>query len=196
MTVTLKKPSAKEKLLQAAQAELLANAGQMEMSRIAARADLSTGLAYHHFASKAGLVAAVVDAFYEPLRDISYGTAIPLDLDWAAREHARTEALVDYFYDHEMAPLIAGRLAREPEVLDIETAHMRALLDLGAKNIRQGQKLGIVDPRLDPEVTVSLLMGGVRLAVDQAVLADDRPPRAALKKHIWQFIRHALSLGG
>lgn len=196
MTALKQNPTTKHRLLQAAKAELLANGGQMEMSRVAVQADLSTGLAYHHFSSKAGLIAAVVDAFYAPLRNISYGAAIPLELNWEAREKARTEAMVDYFYDDEMAPLIAGRLAREPEVLDIEAAHMRALLDLGAKNIRQGQKLGVVDPRLDPEVTVSLLMGGVRLALDQAVLTDDRPPRAALKKHIWQFIRHALSLGG
>ena len=190
----LKKLGTAEKLLEAAEAELIASDGQMEMAAVARRAGVSVGLAYHHFGSKAGLVAAVVDAFYGPLREISLGTAIPAQLDWPARERARTEAMVDYFYSHRLAPLIAGRLAREPEVLDIERAHRQALLASGAKNIRQGQKQGVVDATLDPAVTVSLLMGGLRLALDEAVLADKRPPRARLKNQIWQFARHALRL--
>ena len=74
-----------EKLLQAAEDELIADNGQMEMSAVAQRAGLSVGLAYHHFGSKAGLVAAVVDRFYEPLREISLGRAIPPTLDWETR---------------------------------------------------------------------------------------------------------------
>ena len=190
----LDKVPSSEKLLQAAEDELIASNGQMEMSAVAQRAGLSVGLAYHHFGSKAGLIAAVVDRFYEPLRAISLGTAIPLELAWEAREQARTEAMVDYYFDHPLAPLIAGRLAREPEVLDIERTHLEALLALGAKNIRQGQKQGVVDATLQPAVTVSLLMGGLRLALDQAVLAETRPPRPETKQQIWQFIRHALRL--
>lgn len=182
------------KLIHAAEEELLRNDGTMEMSAVARHAGVSVGLAYHHFGSKTGLIAAVVDLFYEPLRDILLGTAIPLELEWAAREQSRTSAMVDHYYDSKLAPLIAGRLAREPEVLDIETAHMNALLQLGAKNIAQGQKQGLVDATLDPQVTVNLLMGGVHLALDQAVLAKKRPSRPQLKKQIWQFISHALRL--
>ena len=85
----LKKLGTAEKLLEAAEAELIASDGQMEMAAVARRAGVSVGLAYHHFGSKAGLVAAVVDAFYGPLREISLGTAIPPQLDWPARERAR-----------------------------------------------------------------------------------------------------------
>ena len=183
-----------QKLINAAEEELLRNDGTMEMSAVARRAGVSVGLAYHHFGSKTGLIAAVVDLFYEPLRDILLGTAIPLELEWAAREQNRTCAMVDHYYDNKLAPLIAGRLAREPEVLDIESAHMTALLQLGTKNIAQGQKQGMVDATLDPHVTVNLLMGGVHLALDQAVLAQKRPARSQLKKQIWQFISHALRL--
>ncbi len=183
-----------QRLLDAAEAELIANAGFLEMAAVAKRAKLSVGLAYHHFGSKTGLIAGVVDRFYGPVREIALGDAIPVELEWREREKMRTEASIAYFYDHPLAPLIAGRLAREPEVLDIEQAHMDALLELGARNIAQGQRQGVVAPELDPAVTVALLMGGQRLALDQAVLADPRPAREDLLDHIWSFTINALQL--
>ncbi len=190
----LKKVGTADYLLQAAEEELIAQNGQMEMAGVARRAGVSIGLAYYHFGSKAGLIASVVDTFYASLREISLGTAISPERDWYAREAARAAAMIDYFYDHKLAPLIAGRLARVPQVLDIEAAHMNALLALGVNNIRQGQKQGVVDATLDPAVTVSFLMGGLRLAIDQAILAEKRPPRDKLKRQIWQLICHALAL--
>lgn len=189
-----RKVSAGERLVRAAEAELIANHGHLEMSAVAKRASASVGLAYHHFGSKTGLVAAVVERFYEPIREIAFGDKIPLNLEWGEREKARAKALIDHFYDHPLAPLIAGRLAREPEVLDIERAHMDALLDAGARNISQGQKLGVVHPDLAPEATVAMLMGGLRLAIDRAILAEKRPAREALLAQIWQLCQGALHL--
>ena len=183
-----------QRLTDAAEAELIANSGFLEMAAVAKRAGVSVGLAYHHFGSKTGLIAAVVDRFYGPVRDIALGDAIPLDQEWRERERSRTAALTEYFYDHPLAPLIAGRLAREPEVLDIERAHMDALLDLGARNIAQGQRQGVVAPGLDPDVTVALLMGGQRTALDRAVLSENRPDRATLVDQIWAFTVNALQL--
>lgn len=184
-----------QRLLDAAEKELISNGGHLEMAPVAKRARASVGLAYHHFGSKTGLIAGVVDRFYEPLREIALGDAIPVDLEWPQREHARMKATTDYFYDHQLAPLIAGRLAREPEVLDIEKAHMDQLLALGARNIGQGQKSGFVSPDLDPKVTVAILMGGHRLALDQALLADPRPDRSQLVEQVWRFTAQALQLG-
>lgn len=183
-----------QRLLDAAETELIQNGGHLEMSRVAKRAKASVGLAYHHFGSKTGLIAGVVDRFYEPLREIALGDAIPVDLDWPEREFARMKAITDYFYDHPLAPLIAGRLAREPEVLDIEKAHMAQLLELGARNIAQGQKQGVVSADLDPEMTVALLMGGHRLALDQAILSAPRPDRNTLVAQVWRFTIYALRL--
>lgn len=183
-----------QRLLNAAEEELLTNKGHLEMGPVARRAKASVGLAYHHFGSKTGLIAAVVDRFYQPLREIALGDAIPVEQDWGSRELARMSATTDYFYEAPLAPLIAGRLARESEVLDIEKAHMDKLLELGARNIAQGQRLGIVAPHLDPEVTVALLMGGHRLALDKAVLSDPRPDKQGLIEQVWRFTSQALQL--
>ena len=183
-----------QRLLDAAEAELIANHGQLEMAAVAKRAKASVGLAYHHFGSKTGLVAAVIDRFYGPIREIALGDLIPKNMDWRDREKSRVAALIDYFYTHPLSPLIAGRLARQPEVSDIEQAHMEALLELGAKNIAQGQRQGVVDPGLDPETTVAMLMGGLRLAIDQAVISDQRPDEAGLLEQLWRFTIGALRL--
>ena len=51
------------RLIRAAQEELIQGRGLLEMQAVAKRAKVSVGLAYHHFGSKAGLIAAVVEAF-------------------------------------------------------------------------------------------------------------------------------------
>ncbi|MEL7487690.1 MAG: TetR/AcrR family transcriptional regulator [Pseudomonadota bacterium] len=139
---------------------------------------MSVGLAYYHFESKAGLLAAVVDRFYAPLREIPLGETIPVSAPWAARERARTHAFIDHFYGHPIAPLIAGRLGREPEVRDVENAHMSALLAAGERNPIDGQRRGVVSGDINPKIIIGLLMGGLRQAIDAAVLKDPRPPRA------------------
>jgi AcrR family transcriptional regulator len=57
----------RERLVRAAQEELIWSHGHLEMQAVAKRALVSVGLAYHHFGSKAGLIAAVVEAFYSRL---------------------------------------------------------------------------------------------------------------------------------
>ena len=182
------------RLINAAEAELIENNGHIEIQGVAKRAGLSVGIAYHHFGSKTGLIAAVVDKFYGPLRDIMLGAAIPKSLPWAEREKERIRAFVSYHYDHPFAPLVVGRLGREPEVLDIEGAHMSALLEEGARNIAAGQKLGVVSSALDPKITVALLMGGFRQALVVALFATPRPSREALLDQIWTFSQGALGL--
>ena len=59
-----------ERLIRSAQDELIQTHGLLEMQAVAKRAKVSVGLAYHHFGSKAGLIAAVVEAFYNRLEDV------------------------------------------------------------------------------------------------------------------------------
>ena len=182
------------RLLKAAEEELIENDGHLEMLAVAKRAGLSTGLAYRYFGSKAGLIAGVVDNFYRPIRAIALGESIPIEQEWASRERERVRALIDYYYDHPLAKLIAGRLSREPQVLDVENEHMKALLEAGARNIAQGQSYGTVDPKLNPEITVSMLMGGLNQAINSAITGNKRPSKKALLENIWRFTESALRL--
>src|SRR5271156_6664091 len=95
-----------ERLIRAAQEELIQGGGLLEMQAVAKRAQVSIGLAYHHFGSKAGLIAAVVEEFYSRLDEAAFsGARLPSE-SWASREKARIAAYVTFHYDHPFAPLV------------------------------------------------------------------------------------------
>ena len=183
-----------ERLIRAAEAELIANNGHLEMLAVAKRAGCAVGSAYHHFGSKAGLIAATVDSFYGPLEEIVMGGAIPRDLPWAERERRRIELIVDYYYGHKFAPLMVGRLGREPEVVDIENDRKQRQLAEGERNLRDAQRRGMISPDLDPKVAIGLLLGGIWQALLRALTSDVRPDEDQLVDQIWMFTKGALGV--
>ena len=183
-----------ERLVQAAQEELIASQGLLEMQAVAKRGKVSVGLAYHHFGSKAGLIAAVVEAFYNRLEEAAFDPAKLTAEDWAGREKERIAAYISFHYDHPFAPLVVGALSRAPEVLDVEQAFTRRQLTAGAYNVRAGQRDGVIPADLDPRLTIALLIGGIRQALRGALTANERPDRAALTEKIWIFVAGALRL--
>ena len=89
----------------------------VEAVTVAQRAGVSVGLLYRYFGSKAGLVAAVVDDFYDRLL-AEVAAADDRELDWATRERRRTENSVAFHYREPLAPIILTLLTREPEVAE------------------------------------------------------------------------------
>lgn len=184
----------RERLLLAAQEELIEGQGHIEMQAVARRAQVSVGLAYHHFGSKAGLIAAVVEDFYEHLDEAAFGGAKLSASNWADREKARIGAYVAFHYEHPFAPLVIGPLSRAPEVLDVETAFTSRQLAAGARMIEAAQRDGIVPGNLDPHLTIALMIGGIRQALIGALTADRRPDPARLTGDVWAFMAAALRL--
>jgi AcrR family transcriptional regulator len=183
-----------ERLLRAAQAELIQGGGLLEMQAVAKRAKVSVGLAYHHFGSKAGLIAAVVEAFYDRLEEAAFNPAKLVSSDWAGREKERLAAYIAFHYDHPFAPLVVGPLSRAAEVLDVEQAFTRRQLVAGAHNLRTGQRQGVIPAGFDPHLTIALMIGGIRQALIGALVKGQRPDRGALTEKIWVFITGALRL--
>ena len=183
-----------ERLIRAAQDELIQSHGLLEMQAVATRAKVSVGLAYHHFGSKAGLIAAVVEGFYNRLEEAAFSPSRLTASDWAGREKERIAAYIAFHYDHPFAPLVVGPLSRAPEVLDVEQAFTRRQLTAGAYNLRAGQREGVIPPDLDPRLTIALLIGGIRQALIGALTGSHRPDRVALTDKIWVFVAAALRL--
>jgi AcrR family transcriptional regulator len=192
MTVT--KIGAPERLIRAAQEELVHNHGLLEMQAVAKRAKVSVGLAYHHFGSKAGLIAAVVEGFYNRLEDVAFSPSKLVSSDWAGREKERIAAYISFHYDHPFAPLVVGALSRAAEVLDVEQAFTRRQLAAGAYNMRAGQRAGVIPADLDPRLTIALMIGGIRQALIGALTSNHRPERDELTEKIWVFVAGALRL--
>lgn len=184
----------RQRLLSAAQDELIAGHGHLEMQAVARRAQVSVGLAYHHFGSKAGLIAAVVDDFYERLDEAAFGGAKFSARSWSDREKQRVGAYVAFHYDHPFAPLVIGPLSRASEVLDVETDFTSRQLAAGARMLQAAQRDRIVPGDIDPHLTIALMIGGIRQALIGALTGERRPDPAKLADEIWAFMAAALRL--
>lgn len=192
--MTDKRIGTPERLIRAAQEELVQGHGVLEMQAVAKRAKASVGLAYHHFGSKAGLIAAVVEAFYNRLEDAAFNPANLVSQDWAGREKERVAAYISFHYDHPFAPIVVGPLSRAAEVLDVELAFTKRQLTAGAYNLRAAQRDGVIPGDFDPWLTIALMIGGIRQALIGALVSGKRPDRGVLTEKIWIFITGALRL--
>lgn len=192
--MTATKIATPERLIRSAQDELIQGGGLLEMQAVAKRAKVSVGLAYHHFGSKAGLIAAVVEAFYDRLEATAFEPSKLTASDWAGREKERICAYIAFHYDHPFAPLVIGPLSRAPEVLDVEQAFTKRQLAAGAHNIRKGQRDGVIPMDLDPRLTIALMIGGIRQALIGALTKAERPDRGKLTEKIWVLVAGALRL--
>lgn len=181
-------------LISAAQAELIAGHGHLEMQGVARRAKVSVGLAYHHFGSKAGLIAAVVEDFYTQLDEAAFAGARLPEGSWAEREKRRIGIYLDFHYTHPFAPLVLGPLSRAPEVVDVETAFTRRQLAAGERMLEAARRDGILPEDTDPALAIALMIGGIRQALIGALGSDSRLDPETLTDAIWRFIAAALRL--
>lgn len=184
----------RDRLIRAAQEELIRSHGHLEMQAVSKRAQVSVGLAYHHFGSKAGLIAAVVEAFYSRLdEEVFKGAKSPRE-SWADREKRRIASYIAFHYDHPFAPLVIGALSRAPEVLDVETAFTNRQLAGGALMLETAQRNGVVSNHINPHLTIALMIGGIRQALTDALMRKQRPDPGKLTDEIWAFMAGALRL--
>lgn len=187
------RPSAADRLLAAATEAMADHEGGLEMADVARRAGVSTGLAYHHFGSKAGLVGAVIEAFYDRY-DAVANQLLPQELGWGARERLRTRAVIAFLYAEPVAEIVLARLSAAPEAAAVGAARLDALVRKGARNIASGQASGEIDPTLDPEMAAAFVLGGVRQIVIHALARDPRPAPETLAEDAWAFIARALGV--
>jgi len=164
------------------------------MQAVAKRARVSVGLAYHHFGSKAGLTAAVVEEFYNRLDDEVFDDACRPQESWAERERRRIASYIAFHYDHPFAPLVIGALSRAPEVLDVERAFTNKQLAGGARMLEAAQRDGFVRDHVDPDLTIALMIGGIRQALISALMSEQRPDPENLTDELWAFMAGALRL--
>jgi AcrR family transcriptional regulator len=193
MVVGVPAPEAtRQRVLAAAMRELIARDGQLEVHPVARRAKGSVGVIYHHFGSKQGLLAAVVDDFYDRFDAVVIEPNPAPGATWGEREHERTRLAVEFHYDEPLAAVILGRLAREPEVAAIEAERLARHIDAAARNIEIAQGRAEIPADLDAGLAGAMVLGGLRQAIGAALNRPQPPPRAELTEHIWRFIAAAV----
>lgn len=178
----------RRRILAATAAELVAGDGVMEIGDVARRAAVSVGLSYHYFGSKAGLVAALVEDFYDRYDARVMAVNPQPGADWGRREKLRLEAMVAFHCAEPLAPIVLARLNREPEVAAVEARRLQQHIELAAHNIGLAQQRGEIPRRLDPHLLGAMILGGLRQATGQALAQPERPDQARLVDQLWGFI--------
>lgn len=195
-SLTRRGAATRERLLAAAGEELIERGGVLEVASVAARAEVSVGLLYRYFGSKAGLVAAVVDGFYDRLHAEVADTDPAPSGDWAARERKRLELSVAYHYREPLAAVLLSRLSREPEVAGVEVRRIGRLVEDAARNVTSGQRRGEIPPELDARTVGAMLIGGFRVAMGEALTRRERPDADALVEELWRFVVNGVRYTG
>jgi AcrR family transcriptional regulator len=167
---------ARERIVAAAMRELIDGEGDFEIADVARRADVSVGLAYHYFGSKAGLIAVLITDFHDRHETV-VNHSVDKSLAWPAREKARLEASIDFLYADPATHLIMGKLRGSAEVIE-----------LAARNIANGQKQGYISRQIDPVFAGAAIVGGINQAVAHALSSRKRPNAGELTEKLWTFI--------
>ena len=186
-------PIGRQQLLDSARHELVDSNGVLELASVTRRAGLSTGAVYHHFGSKAGLLAAIWDAFYEGLSQAIADDRLP-DTDWASREQERTRHFVAYHFTQPLAPLLVNRVAPDPALTEIEAVYIRNLGDLAAANIRRGQRSGDIAAAVDADSAGHYTIGGLRQGIAKQLRLTPRPEIDQAAERLWRLIAVTLGL--
>lgn len=188
-TLTARGEATREKLLRAAVDELIDRDGALEVASVAQRAGVSVGLLYRYFGSKAGLVSAVVDGFYDRMLQET-SAARDAGPTWADRERRRLEISVAFHYREPLAAVILSRLAREPEVASVEVQRMAILVEETARSVQRAQARGEIDADVDARMFGAMLIGAVRVAIGEALTRASRPSQEKLVDELWRFMQH------
>lgn len=184
----------RERILRAAAKVLIAGNGDFEIGDVARAAGVSAGLSYHYFTSKAGLIAAVVEAFYDRMEAAVMAPNPKPGANWGERERLRLDRMVDFYYAEPLAPLILTRLSRTPEVAAVEAARISGHIDLAARNIELAQQKNEIPADLDAQLLGAMILGGLRQAIGQALGMSKRPGRDRLADQLWSFIAGTVQL--
>lgn len=184
--------SARARLLSAAREELI-ETGELEVASAARRAGVSVGLPYRYFGSRAGLLVAVVEDFFDRLGVISlhkYEGAT-----FAAREYQRIRDWVLFLYAEPLSGVVLNGITGDAEVGTATMAHARRLAVLGGHNVAQAQAAGELPTERDPEMLAAASIGGTHAVVMIALARQPRPGAEVVIAETWAFVAGAVGIG-
>ena len=179
-TLTARGTVTRQRLIDAAREELIDTGGVLEVAGVVRRAEVSPGLLYRYFGSKDGLVAAVVNAFYDDYDAAVFAVVLDPDAGWSARERRRLEREIAFLCDDPLARVIVGRRLREGAAAQVDAERLAGQIRLAARNVGHGQRAGEIDPGVDANLVAAAFLGAFRELMGEALRRDRVPSRRAL----------------
>jgi AcrR family transcriptional regulator len=166
----------------------------LEIASVAEAAGLVPSVMYRYFGSKAGLVSALIEDFFDRLRRAVLEADLSEHGDWVTRERLRVQLGVRFHYEDPLAVVLYGPLARELEVARTNERCISAVIELAAANIRRGQRRGELPRAVDPELAGAAMFGAMQ-RVMVAALAREPPPRERrLVEVMWRQVAAAVGI--
>ncbi|MET0604662.1 MAG: TetR/AcrR family transcriptional regulator [Baekduia sp.] len=191
---TAKGQATRDRLVTAARAEAIRTGGHVEVVAVARAAGVVPSLINRYFGTKAGLVCAVVDAFFDRLE----AEVLDLDLDdhgtWAEHERLRLRKGVAFHYADPFAVVLYGQLTRDPAVARRETERIERIIHHSAVTVRRHQRAGELPATVDPELAGAAMFGAMRQVVAAALRRTPRPDPAALVELLWRQVAASVDL--
>ena len=184
----------RQRILEAARDLLAQGDGNFEMAWVAKAAEVSQGLAYHHFGSKEGLLSALVHDFYDRAEDAVLMARFDDYENWEKRERDRVRRYIEFLLGDPLGVTVVTRLAGTPAVAAVEAERWDRLVSEGSRNIAEGQARGVVTASQDSILLAAMSLGATRSAVAREFAKSKPGKPARLSRDIWAFIRTGLGL--
>lgn len=191
---TAKGRATAERLLDAAREVAIAHDGLIEIATVAEAAGVVPSLVHRYFGSKAGLVGALVDDFYDRFHKEVLDLDLEAEGDWAQHERVRLELGVRFHYRDPFSPVLHGLLARDPEVARRENERIRVVIDRSARSIRRGQKNGELPVGLDPRLAGAAMFGAMQTVLVEALTRTPRPSAKKVVDVLWQQVAASVQI--
>ena len=191
---TQKGRATRERLLACARDIAIDNDGHLEIAWVAEAAGVVPSLVNRYFGSRAGLVSALLDDFFNRLA----AEVINIDLEdqgsWARHERIRLEKGVHFHYTDPAAVVIYTQLSREPEVALTENRHIEGVVKRAAANIRRGQRRGELTSSVDPELAGAAMFGAMQRVMVTALSRTPRPRPDRVVDVLWRQVAAAVEI--
>jgi AcrR family transcriptional regulator len=188
LPATPKGQATRQRLLEVARRVAIQSGGAVELARVAEAAGVVQSLVHRYFGSKAGLVSALVDDFF----DRFHAEVLDVDLDelgdWARHERIRLERGVRFHYAEPFAVVVYGQLARDPEVARKEADRIAVVVGRAARSIRRAQRRGELPVGVDPGLAGAAMFGAMRLVLVEALRREPRPRPEQVIEVLWRQV--------
>jgi len=194
LPATSKGHATRARLMACAREEALRTSGRIEIAAVASAAGVVPRLVHRYFGSKAGLVSALVDDFFDRLDAEVLGVNLDAAGDWAARERRRLELGVCFHYADPFAVVLYGQLAREPIVARTEAQRISKVIRQAAAGIRQAQRSGELALDVDAEFAGAAMFGAMQRVMVEALRRKRRPSERTVVEVLWRQVVAAVHI--
>jgi AcrR family transcriptional regulator len=191
---TTKGRATRDRLLECARQEAIATGGHLEIAAVAERAGVVPSLINKYFGSKAGLVSALIDDFFDRLHAEVLDVDLDAEGDWATYERLRLERGVRFHYADPFAVVLYAQLAREPSVAHTERDRISTVIKQAAANIRRGQRRGELPKSVDPELAGAAMFGAMQRVMVVALSRTPHPRQDRLVQVLWRQVAAAVDI--